>query len=209
MSLQGWHFSIRHASLHYFFQENLESFHVLYDTLKFFLITLSCKPSRRVCLEVTAGSRARSLSSSTYIYRLSGLHNRSVWSQTSQHDHSFMLTLFSLLNVLIHCLHYFSCKDSSDGGYLSSLTVSIQFRIITQRPGVRSGCLISRSPATFKTDYTEHQLSVSPYWSGHCYHSLQICTCVHSLSSRRSQTWMEVCPLSCEKPPFKKKKKYK
>lgn len=64
---------------------------------------------------------------------------------------------------------------------------------------------IPAGAATFKMIYTEHQLLVSPYWSGHCHHTLQICTCVHSLSCRRSQTWTEVCPLSCEKPPFKEK----
>lgn len=63
--------------------------------------------------------------------------------------------------------------------------------------------------ATFIINQTDHQLSVSPYWSGHCHCNLQICTYVHSSSSCRPQTWREVRPLSCEKPAFKQKKKDK
>lgn len=45
-------------------------------------VTFHCKPSRTVCLEVKERCPTHVWSSSTRIYRLSGWHNRSVWSQT-------------------------------------------------------------------------------------------------------------------------------
>lgn len=51
----------------------------------------------------------------------------------------------------------------------------------------------------------ERQLSSSPDWSVHCHHNLQICTCVRSVSSRRSQTWAEGFHPSCGTLAFKKR----
>lgn len=48
-----------------------------------------------------------------------------------------------------------------------------------------------------------HQQLYSPGWSVHCHHNRQICTYVHSGSSRTSQTWRAGLPLPCETLAYK------